>query len=273
MELDFVPQLSDNVAIERNDKIISISNAYGKYVFGEKESKIIQLMPQKLTISGICEITNHSKNEIEQFLILLNKLRVLRGNKTGWIKLTPHNCSRFFNEKGAYIFDEMWKVIVVMFFIAGIKQIKIITVYEIIQNDIFTESIWNIPIIWLFSMYIHELGHAFVASKKRCMVIGIFMQYRHPFCLRTVIKSDDIYRKNKFFIAFAGMRNNIFLIVFAVCLSIFYTQWSTFATRTVLLNVLIIILNIIPTGDSDGEKCLEEMRRWRNERYHKNGEC
>ena len=76
-----MPQLSDNVAIERNDKIISISNAYGKYVFGEKESKIIQLMPQKLTISGICEITNHSKNEIGQFLILLNKLRVLRGNR------------------------------------------------------------------------------------------------------------------------------------------------------------------------------------------------
>lgn len=120
-------------------------------------------------------------------------------------------------------------------------------------------NIFLILIELLISECYHEFGHFIIAKSCECNVSGILFEKGKQNWIKTLVLNNDLYKKNKKKILFAGIRNNIILIL------IFYMFYSIvdsifFRCRfleMMNINIVLSVLNFIPIGESDGRKILD----------------
>lgn len=134
-----------------------------------------------------------------------------------------------------------------------------------LQNKIYYKfNLINIPLIlieFVISVCYHEFGHFVTARASGCYIKGILFEVKKQNFAKTIVLDNDAYRNNKNSILIAGIKNNFIILLISYMLynllNIVFFQYRFL--ELININIILVILNSIPIGESDGKKLVDNI--------------
>lgn len=152
------------------------------------------------------------------------------------------------------IINAMLPVVSLLFFISSLLIGKWI-VWEIGDTNVLLYGI-----MFVGSVFFHEIGHliAAVAYDYTISEMGLLFWGPLPIAAYVAQKEewDDVERRHQIQITLAGIEMNLLIAGICFFLSMFYYPLSGTAILVAYVNIIIAVINILPSPGLDGELAL-----------------